>query len=1060
MALQKKQISASELYIPDLLTGLSAEEVRLRTEAGLDNRSATPKTKSIRQIFREHLMTLFNLINILMAAALFLVGSAKNALFLGVVFSNILIGVFQEIRAKIATDRLSVLTASTVTVRREGTELRIPSEEVVYGDILLLHPGDQILAGCKLIYGSCEVSEALLTGESEPITKTQGDTLLSGSFVVSGECAAAAVQVGSDGMLQEITAGAKQYRQKNSVIISALRKIIHGITILIIPYALLFFWLQRNRALDIASAIRNTVAAMVGMIPEGLILLVSGVMALAVYRLSKKHILVKELYSVEALARTDTLCLDKTGTLTDGKLTVTGILPFGPDAGQMQEALAVLSANTSGNETIEAIRRYCGEPSTPEPKKVIPFSSKKKYCMVYSATGDAYILGAPDYVLTASEQEQLSTAETLAAECRVLCVSRAEACKEYTETLPEHRRSVGLVLLTDTIRTGAQETVAFFLKQGVRIKLISGDHPITVARIARGAGIPDSDRYLDLSAFPEDADYRMLAEEYTIFGRATPIQKQLLIRAMKENGHTVAMTGDGVNDVLALREADCALAINDGTDAARNVADIVMLNSDYTALPDIVAEGRSAVNNLEKSASLFLTKTIYSILLGILFIFLPCSYPFVPIQLTLISALTVGIPSLLLSLRPTQRRITGSFLLNALGNALPAGIAITASVTFASVFGSLYPIPPGDVSAICAFCTALCAFCGLIWIAKPMDRSKWLGFFVLFSLYFLGAFQFRDLFEMNLTRFSSCMIGIGAMAIALASFLLTIILRNGYTHLHLEKYVIRLITVIRYFSRKMNAHHVGACSAQVAFFMLFATVPLMILLLSLTTLLSFSAEEFIGSISAMFPSLVDSLFKDIIHNVFENGSSIMTSFSAFAVIWSASKGVYYIMTGLNSVFEVKESRGAFKLRAISIFYTLIFILILAAALLLMVFGAFITRFIEVRVPELSSLMDALNSLRFVIGLLLLTFFFATLFKALPDRKSSFSSQLPGAVIAAVGWVMFSFVFSFYVNNFSNYSNIYGSLAAIIVFMLWLYICMNILFFGAELNLLIQKTAET
>lgn len=1055
---RKKTISHAEFQMPDVLTGLTAEDVTARTEAGLVNRSAVPKTKSIPQILREHLLTLFNLINLLMAAALLFVRSPKNALFFGVVLCNACIGLWQELRAKKTTDRLSVLTASTVTVRRDGQEVCIPSETLVYGDIILFHPGDQIPADCTVIYGDCEVSEALLTGESEPVDKSAGDKLLSGAFLVAGECVAIAVRVGESGLLQEIAAGAKQYRRKTSQIIRALRRIIDALTLLLIPYSVLFYWLQTRRGVDAAAAVRSTVAAMVGMVPEGLILLVSGIMALAVYRLSKKRMLVKELYSVETLSRADTLCFDKTGTLTDGKLTVANVLPFDAEQDTLLHALTILSGNITGNETAEAIARYCGSANAPRAEEILPFSSKRKFSAVYFADGNAYILGAPEVLLTPEEREERLTADTLAAECRVLCVSVAENAS-LAEGLPAQRHALGLVMLTDTIRPGAAETVDFFLRQGVRIKLISGDHPVTVARIARGVGIPEYDQYIDLSSIPEDADYSALAETYTVFGRATPVQKQLLVRAMQENGHTVAMTGDGVNDVLALREADCAIAINDGTDAARNVADIVMLDSDYHALPDAVAEGRSAVNNLERSASLFLTKTIYSVLLGILFLFLPEAYPFVPIQLTLINSLTVAIPSLLFSLRPSRQRIRGDFLTNALGRALPPGIAVTVGVVAASLLGGFYPIPQEDISAVCCLCTAVCAVCGLLWILQPLDKLKLTVIVTVSTVYLLCVVFLRDLFEMHLTRFSSFLIGTASLAFAFAAFLLTVLLQSGYSRLHLEKYVIRLFTVIRYFSRKMNAHRVGACAAQVAFFMLFATVPLLILLFSLTRILSLSAEDLIGGLSRMFPSLVGGLFDDIIRNIFESESSLMASFSIVAVIWSASKGVYYIIGGLNSVFEIKESRSLFRLRALSILYTLAFILILVAALVLMVFGNFIAGVVLTHVPNLEGLVNALASLRFVIGLLLLTFFFALLFKVLPDRKVGFTPQLPGAVIAAVGWVLFSFIFSFYVNNFSNYANIYGSLAAIIVYMLWLYICMFILFFGAELNLLIEKSAE-
>lgn len=1057
MRKRKNNIAYTDLRTPDILTGLTAEEVRFRTEAGFVNRSAVPKTKSVPHILFEHIFTLFNLINLVMAVALLIVRSPKNTLFFGVVLCNAFIGLFQELRAKRTTDKLTILAASTVTVRRDGQELRIPSDALVYGDIVLFRPGDQIPADCMLIYGDCEVSEALLTGESDPVNKSDGELLLSGSFLVAGECVACATRVGETGLLQEITAGAKQYRRKTSHIIRALQRIINAVTLLLIPYSLLFFWLQTKRVPD-AVAVRNTVAAMVGMIPEGLILLVSGIMALAVYRLSKKRMLVKELYSVETLARADILCFDKTGTLTDGKLAVSGVLPFSGEQEQMLRALALISGNTAGNETAEAIARYCGEQEVPLASEILPFSSKRKYSAVYFDDGRAYLLGAPEVLLLPEEQEQRLTADTLAAECRVLCVSVAENAAPR-EILPADRHALGFVMLTDTIRPGAADTVAYFLRQGVRIKLISGDHPITVARIAQGAGVPEYEKYIDLSAIPEDADYGALADAYTVFGRATPVQKQLLVRGMQENGHTVTMTGDGVNDVLALREADCAIAINDGTDAARNVADIVMLDSDYTALPDAVAEGRSAVNNLERSASLFLIKTIYSVLLGVLFLFLPGAYPFMPIQLTLINSLTVAIPSLVLSLRPSRQRIRGNFLTNALGKALPAGIAVTVGVVACTLLGGFYPLPQEDISTVCCLCTAICAACGLFWVLHPLDRAKTAIIAAVGTVYLLCVFFFRDLFEMHLTRFSSSLVGAASLAFAFAAFLLTVLLQSGYTRLHLEKYVVRLITVIRYFSRKMNAHRVGACAAQVAYFMLFATVPLLILVFSMTRLFSLSAEEFFGIFSRMFPSLVGGMFEELVQSIFESSSSVMASFSALAVIWSSSKGVYYIIGGLNSVFEIKESRSMFRLRFLSVVYTLAFIIILVATLLLMVFGGFIAELIINRFPAMDGVITLLSSLRFVIGLLLLTFFFALLFKVLPDRKTKFAAQLPGAVLSAVGWVLFSFFFSFYVNNFSNYANIYGSLAAIIVYMLWLYICMFILFFGAELNLLIQKSSE-
>ncbi len=1057
MRQRRKNVRPSSLRTPDILTGLTSQEVRERTEAGLSNRSALPKTKSVPCILREHLLTLFNFINLLMAFALLLVRSPKNMLFLGVVACNAFIGLWQELRAKRATDRLSVMTAPTVTVRRDGEERRIPAESLVFGDIVLLRPGDEVPADCSIICGECEVSEAFLTGESEPVGKSAGDLINAGSFLLSGECVGSAVRVGASNLLQEVAAGARQYHRRTSVIIRSLRKIINVVSLLLVPYSVLFFWLQSRKS-PVDEAVRNTVAAMIGMIPEGLILLVSGVMALAIYRLSKKRMLIKELYSVETLARADTVCFDKTGTLTDGKLVVTGLLPFESNSKELFDALARISRNTSSaaNETAAAISRFCGEKDVPPASDNLPFSSKRKFSAVYYEGGVAYILGAPEMVLAPSERSHLSTIDALAEECRVLCVSVASNATKNGE-LPENRHALGLVMLSETVRPGAGHTVEFFLKQGIRIKLISGDHPVTVSRIAHTAGVPDFDKRIDLSTVPENADYAALAEAYTVFGRATPVQKQKLIRAMRKDGHTVAMTGDGVNDVLALREADCAIAINDGAEAARNVADIVMLDSDYNALPDAVAEGRSAVNNLEQSASLFLIKTIYSVLLGLIFLFLPSAYPFMPIQLTLINALTVALPSFLLSLRKSDRRIDGNFLYNAIGKALPAGIAVTAGVIAATLLGRFYPLPQEEISTVCCLCTAACAICGMIWVLHPLDRAKASIILGVGAAYLLIGFCFADLFEMRLTLFSSVLVLLVSLAFAFAAFLLTVLLQTGYAQLHLEKYVIRLLTIIRYFARKMKAHRVSACSAQVAYFLLFATVPLLILLFSLTRLLSLSAEEFLAGFYSIFPSMVGGLFEEIVHNIFESSSSVMASFSAFVVVWSASKGVYYIIGGMNSVFEIKESRSTLQLRFLSIFYTLAFIIILVATLALVVFGTFIATFVSAHFPNLTILTNLFSSLRFVIGLLLLTFFFALIFKVLPDRKAKFSSQLPGAVLAAVGWMLFSFIFSFYVNNFANYANIYGSLAAIVVYMLWLYICMYILFFGAELNLLIEKS---
>ena len=651
--------------------GLTKEEVEERIKENKLNYDTSLPTKSIKTIVRENIFTLFNLINILLGVAVFCVGSYKNLLFLIVIFCNTAISIIQEINSKRAVDKLSILAQAKVNCIRDGEKQEIGINSIVLDDLLMLETGNQIVADSIILEGEVEVNESFITGESDVIYKRKGDTLLSGSFVVSGKCKAEVIHIGDENYTSKISSGAKYVKKVNSEIMKSLNGIIKIVSIAIVPIGILLFFNQLGLTENsFKNAVVNTVAAIIGMIPEGLVLLTSTVLAVSVIRLSKRKVLVQELYCIETLARVDTLCLDKTGTITEGTMEVNDIIEITKSKEELEEILSeISSASDDNNSTIEAIRAKYKNKQKWKVINKIPFSSQKKWSGVCFKDKGSYIIGAPEFVLREKYDEYKERIEKYSNDYRVIIVANSEG--DFIEKeLPDKLEVLGFVLISDVIRKEASKTLKYFKEQGVNIKIISGDNPITVSKIAKRAGVENSEKYINMQEIKTKEQLEKAAKEYTIFGRVTPVQKKELVQALKKEGHTVAMTGDGVNDVLALKEADCSIAMASGSDATRNVAELVLLDSNFASMPEIVLEGRRTINNIERSATLFLVKTIYASILAIIFLFVNMPYPFMPIQLTLISTVTIGIPSFVLALEPNKERIKGKFLRNVISRAL------------------------------------------------------------------------------------------------------------------------------------------------------------------------------------------------------------------------------------------------------------------------------------------------------------------------------------------------------------------------------------------------------
>ena len=742
--------AASEETNPSLLQGLSDEEVAERVAAGKVNANADVKTKSVSQIVREHTLTFFNAVNAILALFVAFTGEYKNMLFMGVVFSNLAIGIFQEVRAKRLVDRLTIITASDATVIRGGEERHIPLHEVVEDDLVRVGRGDQVPADGIVVAGSASMNESLLTGESDAIPKIIDDEVLSGSFVDSGSLVFRATHVGVDSFASRINDEAKFVKSVTSEIKDTLDWIIRMATRLLVPIGLALFLRTYFSAPNLSDAILTTVAAVVGMIPQGLVLLTSSVLAIATARLGGKHVLVQQAYCVETLARVDVLCLDKTGTITTGLMEVAQIRPHGHHThDEVAQAAVTIAAATQedANETARAILAF-GEKEHVEPlacTRGIPFSSVTKRSGCVCADGRAFVLGAAQFVLGPdgflTHEREVRSFDRLQ---RVLVIAEVDGFDDDGNTMGTPRL-VGLVGIQDQIRETAPQTMAFFKEQGVDLRVISGDDPMTVSAIAQSVGVPSANKWVDATFLESEEEVKMAVDMCKVFGRVTPTIKRELVRCLRSEGHTVAMTGDGVNDILALKEANCSVAMASGSAAARNVADIVLADSDFSHMPEVVAEGRRSINNLQRSASLFLMKTAYSAALALVCVIMP-PFPLLPIQMSLVSTAIIGVPSFVLALEPNEELVKGRFLTNVLSRSMPASLAISVGLVAMLIAQRGLGGSFEEVSTACMLLTAAVGIMLIYRIASPLNplRIALLIFCVAYVL--LGCTLFTRIF--------------------------------------------------------------------------------------------------------------------------------------------------------------------------------------------------------------------------------------------------------------------------------------------------------------------------
>ena len=722
---------------PTAEKGLTKEEVEEQLRLGLNYTDVSVPTKTIKRIISDNFFTLFNFLNFGIAAAIFMVGKYENMLFIGTVIFNIIISTVQEIRAKRIVDKLSLISQSKVVVIRDGKHVEINREEMVLDDVVELSVGTQVVADSIVMSGTCLVNESFITGEQTPIEKKAGDMVLSGSFITGGKVRAKVEHVKDDNYTSIISKDAKYVKKLNSVLMNSLNKIIKYISFAIVPVGIMLFVNQYYIAgNDFNEAVLYTTAALIGMIPDGLILLTSTVLAVSIIRLSEYKVLVQELYCIETLARVDVLCLDKTGTITEGVMEVVDFIPnikySQEEAERILDGLCHTLEDVS--PTMNAVRNRF---ETKKGKaldyiKIDPFSSDKKYSKVY-LEGINYYLGAPEFIIKNSDYSNYSK------DYRTLLLAGEKDDKKFP---------IALILIQDKIRKEAKETLEYFKKQGVEIKIISGDNPITISQIAKRVGIEDYDKYVDLSTIKTKKELKEAYLNNTIFGRVKPDQKKELILLIKSLGHTVAMTGDGVNDVLALKEADCSIAMASGSDAARNVSQLVLMESNFDAMPKVVEEGRRCINNIGRSASLFLTKTIYTGLLVIMTLFTAFHYPYLPIHLSLMNLITIGAPSLILALEPNKERVKGNFLVKIIANAAPTALTVFSTLFIFLLITKDSSLTTTESSTVCVIMTTIIMLIYQYKLCKPFNTIRRLLMITMCLIFSVELLFFRDFFTL------------------------------------------------------------------------------------------------------------------------------------------------------------------------------------------------------------------------------------------------------------------------------------------------------------------------
>ena len=717
-------------YNPEYKKGLTSQQVQEHRLHGWTNKAVEPPSKTTKEIVHENVFTYFNLIFVVLAVLLCLVGSFRDLTFLPVIIANTLIGIIQEIRAKQVLDKLTMLNAPRASVVRDGKRTVINAEDLVVDDIVIFKAGDQVCADAEVSAGEVQVNVSLLTGEADEITKRKGDKLMSGSFIVSGQCHARLDKVGEDSYISKLTLQAKAMQSKEqSEMIRSLDKLVKCVGVAIIPIGIVLFsqafFIQHD---GFRESVTSMIAAVIGMIPEGLYLLASVALAVSSIRLAQKKVLLHDMKCIETLARVDVLCVDKTGTITENTMKVQKLIKTDEYDEKEKGGLSLLvgdfaAAMTNDNITMAALKEYFTKASGKKVLSKTGFSSATKYSSVTFEDG-AYVLGAPEFVLKEKYDDYAEEiTEYASTGSRVLAFGIYDG-EVDGKPLTHGILPFGFVLLANPIREAAKETFEYFAEQGVEVKVISGDNPVTVSNVAKQAGIKNADRYVDASEFEDEQSMRKALLNNTVFGRVTPSQKRKFVRILKEAGHTVAMTGDGVNDVLALKDADCSIAMASGSDAAAQASQLVLLESDFSCMPEVVLEGRRVVNNIQRSASLFLVKNIFSFLLSVASVVFMFTYPLEPSQVSLISMFTIGVPAFFLALEPNKNMIKGHFLTNVLLKALPAALTDALAVAALVIFGRTFDVSSTDISTAATMLLAIVGFMILYKISAPMNKIR------------------------------------------------------------------------------------------------------------------------------------------------------------------------------------------------------------------------------------------------------------------------------------------------------------------------------------------------
>lgn len=763
--------SQIERYTPSPSTGLSSIIVNQRLEQGLNNSTSKKYSKSYLNIFTNNVCTFFNLLGLICFIALLLVeANLSQFFFIFFYIANTSIGIIQEIRAKKCIDRLTLVSDKGSKVIRDSETINVPSSQIVLDDVILLGIGNQVPTDCKIIEGEIEVNESLLTGESIPIKKKVSDELFAGSFITSGTCKVQAIKVGKDNYVETLSEKAKQYKKPNSEIMNSLKLIIKIISFIIVPLAAAF---MLKSLLIVKTSLKDAVlgnsTVIIGMIPAGMFLLTSMALAVGIIKLAKHNTLVQDLYSLEMLARVDTICFDKTGTITDGKMTVTDLIPLTQNEIDLKTVLSsMIGALNDSNQTALALERFFGKELKLTAIKTLPFNSARKLSAVTFENNGTYAFGAPEFVL--SDQEYVKVEKDVnnyaAKGLRVLIVAHSQ--KELTDNeVPNDFTPIAIILIVDNVREDAIDTISWFKENGVQIKVISGDNPITVAEVSKRVGIDGAENYISLEGLTDEQVYEV-ANKYTVFGRVSPEQKAILVKAMKADGHVTAMTGDGVNDILALKEADCAISVAEGSDAAKNVSHLVLMDNNFNSMPKVVYEGRRVINNVQSSSSLFFMKTLFTLFMGLVTLCLPYmkTYPFQPSQMIILEVFVIGLPAFFLSFQPNDAKVEGRFISHVIKKSLPGALLMflsVAAIEIIKLFSGTYVgyefIANGKLgidsfTTLQVFAIFLSGLINLFYTCKPLNTYR-IILFTINALIIVGVILYSIFFGFSFLGFSA-----------------------------------------------------------------------------------------------------------------------------------------------------------------------------------------------------------------------------------------------------------------------------------------------------------------